>query len=140
MQHVPLEVYKENLRKLIQHPATKAQNPRIIIITPPPINEYQLEDFDNAKDTPHPSRTAHTTKIYAEAAKEVGASLNVPVADIWSAFMSTVGWQEGQALIGSRDAPNNEQFSGLFTDGKWGRSGCLQLSGTGLTKDSQDCT
>jgi lysophospholipase L1-like esterase len=135
-----LETYKENLQKLIQHPATKAQNPRIIIITPPPVNEYQLEAFDNAKDTPHPSRTAHTTKIYAEAAKEVGASLNVPVADIWSSFMSTVGWKEGQALIGSRDAPDNEQFSGLFTDGKWGMACCLHLSGIELTKDLQDCT
>lgn len=118
MQHVPLSTYKENLQKLIEHPATRAQNPHIIIITPPPINEYQLEAFDNAKDTPHPSRTAHLTKIYAEAAKEVGALLNIPVADIWTSFMSTVGWEEGQALIGSRDAPNNEQFSKLFTDGK----------------------
>ncbi|KAJ5896892.1 uncharacterized protein N7473_006291 [Penicillium subrubescens] len=117
IQHVPLETYKENLQKLIQHPATKAQNPCIIIITPPPINEYQLEAFDIAKDTPHPSRTAHTTKVYAEAAKEVGAALNVPVADIWSSFMSTVGWKEGQPLIGSRDAPDNEKFGSLFTDG-----------------------
>lgn len=90
----------------------------MIIITPPPINEYQLETFDIAKETPHPSRTAQLTKVYAEAAKEVGASLSIPVADIWSAFMSTVGWQEGQPLIGSRDAPNNDSFSKLFTDGE----------------------
>jgi hypothetical protein len=59
------------------------------------------------------------TKVYAEAAKEVGASLDIPVADIWTSFMSTVGWKEGQALVGSRDVPNNDQFSKLFTDGKW---------------------
>lgn len=118
-QHVPVEQYKANLQTIIQHPATIAQNPRIILITPPPINEYQLEDFDAEKNTPHPSRTASTAKKYALAAQEVGATLNVPVVDIWSAFMKTTGWQEGQPLIGSRNAPSNETFAGLFTDGTW---------------------
>ncbi|KAJ5132017.1 Esterase SGNH hydrolase-type subgroup [Penicillium atrosanguineum] len=116
-QHVPLEQYKENLKSIIQHPATKAQNPYIIIITPPPVNEYQLEDFDSEKDTPHPSRTAAFSKMYSEAALEVGSSLNIPVADIWTAFMETTGWKEGQPLVGSRDLPSNEQFADLFTDG-----------------------
>ncbi|EPS29415.1 hypothetical protein PDE_04364 [Penicillium oxalicum 114-2] len=117
VQHVPIEIYKENLQKIIQHPATQAHNPRLIIITPPPVNEYQLKEFDDAKDTAHPSRTAQRAKEYAEAAKEVGAALKVPVADVWGTFMSTVGWQEGQALIGSRDLPANHGFSNLFTDG-----------------------
>ncbi|KAJ5212452.1 uncharacterized protein N7498_004098, partial [Penicillium cinerascens] len=117
VQHVPLEQYKENLRSIIQHPATRAQNPYIIIITPPPINEYQLEGFDNEKNTPHPSRTAAFSKMYSEAAREVGASLKVPVADIWTAFMARAGWQEGQPLVGSRDLPNNEEFCSFFTDG-----------------------
>ncbi|KAJ5669049.1 Esterase SGNH hydrolase-type subgroup [Penicillium macrosclerotiorum] len=116
-QHVPVAVYKENLQKIIHHPLVRAQDPRIIIITPPPVNEYQLEDFDNVKETPHPSRTAESAKRYAEAAKEVGASLNVPVADVWSEFMTAAGWQEGQALVGSRDVPNSEKFASLFTDG-----------------------
>ncbi|KAJ5342258.1 Esterase SGNH hydrolase-type subgroup [Penicillium brevicompactum] len=116
-QHVPVDQYKENLKTIIQHPATVAQNPRIILISPPPVNEYQLEAFDAAKDTPHPSRMASFTKLYAAAAQEVAASLNVPVVDLWSAFMQTTSWQEGQPLIGSRDAPNNETFAGLFTDG-----------------------
>lgn len=117
-QHVPLEEYKENLKRIIQHPATQAQNPRIVLITPPPINEYQLEAFDSEKENPHPSRTASLAKSYAEAAREVAASLNVPAADIWSAFMARVGWKEGQPLVGSRDLPNNDQFCSLFTDGK----------------------
>ncbi|KAJ5855506.1 Esterase SGNH hydrolase-type subgroup, partial [Penicillium soppii] len=116
-QHVPVEKYKENLKTIIQHPATVAQNPHIIIITPPPVNEYQLEGFDASKGSAHPSRTAILAKQYAAAAKEVGAALNVPVADLWSAFTKSAGWQAGQPLIGSRDAPNNETFAGLFTDG-----------------------
>jgi len=116
------------LKSIIQHPATRAQNPYIIIITPPPVNEWQLEGFDKEKNTPHPSRTAAFTKMYSEAAREVGASLDVPVADIWSAFMATTGWQGGQPLVGSRDVPNNAQLSSLFTDGMWACSILPMLS------------
>ncbi|EKV05256.1 GDSL Lipase/Acylhydrolase family protein [Penicillium digitatum PHI26] len=116
-QHVPLDQYKENLKTIIQHPATRAQNPQLILISPPPVNEYQLEEFDAAKDTPFPSRTASFTKLYAEAACEVGASLNIPVVDLWSAFMKPTGWQEGEPLIGARDVPSNDTLASLLTDG-----------------------
>lgn len=116
-QHIPVETYKENLKKIVQHPATIAQNPRILILTPPPVNEYQLEAFDIAKDTPHPSRTVKQTKLYSEAAREVAASLGVAVVDLWTAFMTAAGWKDGEPLIGSRDAPNNEKLQSFFTDG-----------------------
>jgi lysophospholipase L1-like esterase len=112
-----VETYKENLKKIIQHPATVAQNPRILILTPPPVNEYQLEEFDIAKDTPHPSRTVKQTKLYSEAAREVAASLGIAVVDLWTAFMTAAGWKDGEPLIGSRDAPNNEKLQSFFTDG-----------------------
>ncbi|PYH96038.1 GDSL Lipase/Acylhydrolase family protein [Aspergillus ellipticus CBS 707.79] len=116
-QHVPKETYKQNLKRIIQHPLIVAQNPRIMIITPPPINEYQLAGFDAMKGNQHPTRTAAHAKEYVEAAREVGAELDVPVADVWSAFMGSVGWKEGQPLVGSRDLPNDEKFASLFTDG-----------------------
>lgn len=90
-----------------------------MLISPPPVNEHQLEFFDAAKDTPFPSRTAPLTRSYAAAVREVGASLNVPVVDLWSAFMKPTGWKEGDPLIGSRDVPGNETMAGLFTDGMW---------------------
>jgi lysophospholipase L1-like esterase len=110
-------VYKENLIRIIQHPATVAQSPHILIVTPPPINEYQLQEFDESKGNAHPTRTAKHTKQYAEAVREVGSSLGVPVVDVWSAFMAAVGWKEGEPLPGSRDLPNSDQFQRLFTDG-----------------------
>lgn len=116
-QHIPLDDYKRNLQTIIQHPATQAHNPRIILITPPPINEYQLESFDADKGLPHPSRTASHTKLYAEATRELATSLGVPVADLWTAFMVPTGWKEGQPLPGSRDLPNDERLQLLFTDG-----------------------
>ncbi|KAL4807271.1 SGNH hydrolase-type esterase domain-containing protein [Aspergillus unguis] len=116
-QHVPLDVYKRNLAWVVQHPATAAQNPRILIITPTPINQYQLQYFDEEKGEAHPTRTNQSAKEYAQAAREVAESLNVPVVDLWTAFMTAVGWKEGQPLIGSRDAPNDQKFASLFTDG-----------------------
>ncbi|RAH70583.1 SGNH/GDSL hydrolase family protein [Aspergillus aculeatinus CBS 121060] len=123
-QYVPLEQYKENLKRIIQHPATVAQNPRILIITPPPINEYQLEFFDKGKGNPHPTRTNQNAKVYAEGARDLAASLGIPVVDVWTAFMTAVGWKEGQPLVGSRELPNDEKFARLFTDG-------LHLTGEG---------
>ncbi|KAJ5591504.1 uncharacterized protein N7459_001873 [Penicillium hispanicum] len=116
-QHVPLDQYKANLKYIVQHPATRAQKPRIILLTPPPVNEYQLESFDQDKKVAHPSRTAVLAQTYAKAAREVAAELNIPVADIWTAFMTSTGWKEGEPLVGSRDLPNSEDFSSLFTDG-----------------------
>ncbi|KAE8352244.1 SGNH hydrolase-type esterase domain-containing protein [Aspergillus coremiiformis] len=116
-QHVPLHVFKENLTRIIQHPVTVAQNPHILILTPPPVNEYQLQGFDESKGNAHPSRTAEHTKKYAEAVREVGSSLGVPVVDVWSAFMSATGWKEGEPLPGSRDLPSLEKFERFFTDG-----------------------
>ncbi|KAL4913293.1 SGNH hydrolase-type esterase domain-containing protein [Aspergillus aurantiobrunneus] len=116
-QHVPLDVYKKNLAWLVQHPATIAQQPRILILTPTPVNEYQLQGFDEEKGNVHPTRTNSRTRLYAEAAREVAESLKVPAVDLWTAFMAAAGWKEGQPLIGSREAPNNEKFVSLFTDG-----------------------
>lgn len=112
-----MNVYKKNLVGIVQHPATVAQQPRILIIAPTPINEYQLQGFDEEKGNVHPTRTNRRTREYAKAAREVGDSLNVPVVDLWAAFMAAVGWKEGQPLIGSREAPNDEKFARLFTDG-----------------------
>ncbi|KAL4958511.1 SGNH hydrolase-type esterase domain-containing protein [Aspergillus filifer] len=116
-QHVPLDTYKKNLAWLIQHPATVAQKPRILLITPAPVNEYQLQQFDEEKGNVHPTRTNRVNRVYAQAMKEVGQSLGAPVVDLWTAFMNAVGWKEGEPLIGSREAPNDERFAKLFTDG-----------------------
>lgn len=116
-QSIPIDDYKKNLTAIIQHPATRAQNPRIILITPGPINQYQLEHFDASKNLRHPSRTASLAKLYAEATKDLGESLDVPVIDLWSVFMASTDWKEGQPLPGSRDLPNDERLERLLSDG-----------------------
>ncbi|KAA8650429.1 SGNH/GDSL hydrolase family protein [Aspergillus tanneri] len=116
-QHVPLDQYKENLTRIIQHPATISQNPKILILTPPPVNEHQLLVFDKEKGNSNPSRTARNTKSYADAARGVAALTGVAVADVWTAFVKVAGWKEGDPLPGSRDLPELDRFKKLFIDG-----------------------
>ncbi|KAH8751543.1 hypothetical protein BGZ57DRAFT_934407 [Hyaloscypha finlandica] len=42
-QLVPLEQYKKNLVSLVNHPALQAHGTRVILVTPPPVEERRLE-------------------------------------------------------------------------------------------------
>ncbi|KAI1913578.1 hypothetical protein LOZ53_005339 [Ophidiomyces ophidiicola] len=108
-QHVPLDKYRQYLKDILTHEAVRAQNTKLLLLTPPPVNEYKLE--------PTPARSAATTKKYADACREVGTALKVPVVDIWAAFMKEAGWTEGTPLAGSKDAPPNQALEQLLYDG-----------------------
>ncbi|PGG95991.1 hypothetical protein AJ79_09783 [Helicocarpus griseus UAMH5409] len=115
-QHVPIDLYKDCLTKILTHPAVKAHpETKLLLLTPPPVNEYQ---FDPTGPDPESfMRKASVTKLYADTCRSVGDTLNVPVADIWTAFMNAVGWEDGKPLAGSRDAPVNEKLGGILSDG-----------------------
>ena len=115
---MPLIDYKQYLEAMVQHPSVTAQNPRLILITPPPINEYKLEESDFVKGLTVPQRTAEHTKKYADACREVGKELGVAVLDIWSIMMAKAGWREGEPLAGSKKVARNEVLEGLLIDGE----------------------
>lgn len=116
-QHVPLDRYYENLKLLCCHPSVIAHDPKIILVTPPPVNEYQLAIRDALKGYTGPQRTAANTKRYADACCQVAEEFNWPVVNVWHAFMSKAGWQDGDPLIGSRDREENEALAELLLDG-----------------------
>ncbi|KAK4983844.1 hypothetical protein LTR50_006971 [Elasticomyces elasticus] len=116
-QTVPLETYKQQLIEIATNPAIKTHNPHMILITPPPIDERLCEATDAAKGINQVRRTAENTARYAEAVREVGEQLNVPVLDIWKAFMQRAGWSEGQPLPGSKDVERNAVLTELMHDG-----------------------
>ncbi|ODH49861.1 hypothetical protein GX48_03950 [Paracoccidioides brasiliensis] len=125
-QHVPLPLYKISLSQILTHPLIQNHHPetRLLLLTPPPINEYQLESAAAAETQSAPApapapviRKAETTKQYAEACRDVGRELGVPVADIWGAFMKEAGWEEGEPLAGSKRAPANVRLGELLSDG-----------------------
>jgi len=118
-QHVPLDQFKTNLKAIVNHSSIVAQKPRIILITPPPVNEYRLEESDLVKGLTDPRRTAEHTKKYADATREVGAELSVVVLDIWSLFMAKAGWKAGEPLIGSKKVARSEVLDKLLVDGQY---------------------
>jgi len=105
------------LKKIVKNAAVQAHNPRVVMITAPPVDEYQLWFADQAKGRPQPSRTAERTKSYADAAREAGNELGAAVLDIWTLFMTKAGWSQGKPLPGSRDVPQNSVLMDLLHDG-----------------------
>jgi lysophospholipase L1-like esterase len=95
-QHVPLEEFQSNLRKIATHQCIKAhQDIRIILVTPPPVDERSLVEADQTK---YPGmgaimrRTAVTTAKYAQAVRDLGDELQMPVLDIWTAMLEQAGY------------------------------------------------
>ena len=72
---------------MVRSPTSAYYSPdtRIILITPPPVNTHQW--------TISP-RVFTETKSYAEAVKEVGAEVDVPVADVWTEIWEAAGRDE----------------------------------------------
>jgi len=97
-QHIPLPEFRENVRKIVTHPAIQAHDPRIVLFTPPPIIEGM---FEKLREQVGIHRTPGITASYANAVREVGKELGVPVVDVWSAFIKRTGWKEGEPLPGT---------------------------------------
>ncbi|KAF1357667.1 lipase [Lizonia empirigonia] len=121
-QHIPLDEYTANLEKIVTHPQIVAHNPRIILIAPPPINEHLWWPRDQESGHTSVSRTAATTKEYADAVVELGAKLNLPVVNLWKGFMAKTGfqingWKFGDLLPGSLDSAQNDALVELMYDG-----------------------
>lgn len=117
-QYVPLDQYCHTLELLCRHPSVKVHDPSIILVTPPPVNEYQLSILDAPTAGSFTMRTAENTKRYADACRKVGEQNDLPVVDLWRAFMSKAGWKEGDPLAGSKDAERNGVLQSLLRDGK----------------------
>lgn len=117
-QHVPLNEFKQNLKAIVQHSKVTAQKPRLILITPPPVNEYRLEECDLLKGLTDPRRTAEHTKKYADATVEVATDLDLAVLEIWSIFMAKAGWKKGEPLVGSKKVARSKVLDNLLVDGE----------------------
>lgn len=118
-QHVPLEQYKANLKAMISSPLVKAHNPRIVLITPPPIDERMCEEADRANGINEVRRRAEVTAKYAVAVREVSEEMDLTLLDLWSIFMDRAGWKAGAPLLGSRDVEQSSEngLPSLLKDG-----------------------
>jgi lysophospholipase L1-like esterase len=116
-QTVDLEQYKKNLTDIINHPKLQAHKPQLILLTPPPVEERKTLAHDKTNGVNVQRRTASNTAKYAEAVRELGQKFNLPVLDIWAAFMKEAGWKEGEALPGSTDIEQNQTLARMLHDG-----------------------
>ncbi|KAK4264344.1 hypothetical protein QN277_025538 [Acacia crassicarpa] len=97
-QHVPIEEYKENLRKIVRHLKERSPSMLIVLITPPPICEEGRDAYarslygDNASELSE--RTNKVTGEYAKACIETAEELGVRFINLWSKMQETDGWQK----------------------------------------------
>lgn len=94
-QHLPIERYKENLNtmiSMIRSPDSPYYNPqlRIMLVTPPPVNESQWKQRCEDKGDPM-NRTAENAKRFAHAVRTLGEERDVVVADFWTRLMERGG-------------------------------------------------
>lgn len=122
-QNVPLDAFTANLHAILSHKhLTGRPDLRIILITPPPVDERMLRAADSANIPGYDGlrRTADTTAKYAEAVRQVGKDRGVQVCDVWSAMMREAGWDANSTapLPGSEAADENAVLRRFFSDGK----------------------
>ena len=102
-QHVSLADYRRNLVDMVGQirshanpadvvaapgPGGKNSRPRVVLVTPPPVSEPLLRQRNADRGKPVlVDRLNSITGLYAAAVRDVGRSLDVPVVDIFSAFL-----------------------------------------------------
>ncbi|CAK7213508.1 hypothetical protein SCUCBS95973_001817 [Sporothrix curviconia] len=133
-QHVPLDEYERSLTSILTHPNIRAHSPKIILVTPPPLNGFHLGQIHRLADpNAATSRQAKVTAQYAEAARRVAKTVpGVELVDLWTALMdhavkNTPDWGlSSGVLLGDEQDENSQQgyLSKLLTDG-------LHLTGEG---------
>lgn len=123
-QHVPIETYKENLSKIINYPHIRAHNPKILLVTPPPVDEIRLQEIDVAYGHPAAIRSSAISASYAEKAREVAReNPGVVLIDLWQAIMgeaismSPEDYQPGGPWLGSPENGKQGGLAKLLPDG-----------------------
>lgn len=121
---MPLSRFKANLKAILSHPNILAHSPRIILITTPPVDEYQLKDDYRPDGKIDKGRCAENAQAYAQACREVGEELikegaDLAICDLWSAMMEFAEWKGEYKLPGSLHAEQNSHFSQMLHDGMY---------------------
>lgn len=117
------------MKTLLTHPLIRIHRPKILLVTPPPVDERQCEIKDAGNGLPL-SRIAKVTAMYASVVREIGAELpqDIVVVDMWKAIMEEALKitcnDTKDVLLGSKDIAQSDALVNLLPDG-------LHLSSTG---------
>ncbi|KAG8165925.1 hypothetical protein KVR01_004477 [Diaporthe batatas] len=120
-QHVPLEQYKANLARLASHPRVAAHGCKVLLVTPPPLDEIRRTEVDVAQHG-RATREQARSAAYSAAAREVAAELGVVCVDLAKALMdhavaNTPGWDASQPPLGSAAGGRRGHLEKLLPDG-----------------------
>lgn len=75
-QYCPLDEYRANLLKIVTHPHVVAHAPTILLVTPPPLDETRIHQFDVVENgLTELTRNAANSAAYSEAARSVAAEV-----------------------------------------------------------------
>ncbi|KAJ3499116.1 hypothetical protein NLG97_g594 [Lecanicillium saksenae] len=80
--------YKKNLVQILTHPALEAHKPRLLVVTPPPIEERRLDHRVKSQGYSKLNRSNVVTKQYADTSRQVAKEMGVACVDLWTAFMA----------------------------------------------------
>jgi lysophospholipase L1-like esterase len=123
-QHVPQEVFEANLLAIINDPSVQAHKPRIVLVTPPPIDEDMCQSNELAsKGIQHPRHLAAVTYQYSEVVCRIAkADQSIALANVWSAFAIEAGEDGTGPLLGTSvrqggSSESNARLSSLLRDG-----------------------
>ncbi|KAI2472060.1 SGNH hydrolase [Annulohypoxylon bovei var. microspora] len=87
-QGVPIDQYKENLIKIITHDHIKAHNPKILLVTPPPIDEIRVTEIDLAMGHAQATRQAAVSAAFSETVRKVAEEIpGVVLVDLQKAIL-----------------------------------------------------
>ncbi|KAK1781568.1 SGNH hydrolase-type esterase domain-containing protein [Copromyces sp. CBS 386.78] len=115
-QHVPLDKYKQNLVSIITHPNIAAHNPKIFLVTPPPLDELKRSEVDLGV------RKHCVSASYSEAVRQVAAENSVGLIDLWKALMylaisKTPGFDSSKGNLGDPETGERGHLESLLPDG-----------------------
>ncbi|CAK1365053.1 Isoamyl acetate-hydrolyzing esterase 1 [Cercospora beticola] len=121
-QHIPLDEYVENTKAILAHPDVRGhEGVRIILITPPPVDERKGLAADQAGKPNNGDvirRKAVVTRDYARAIVQLGQESNVQVLDLWSTMITRAGGAvEDPIPTGAMEMPQNEILQSYLHDG-----------------------
>ncbi|KAJ9161145.1 GDSL Lipase/Acylhydrolase family protein [Coniochaeta hoffmannii] len=88
-QHVPLDEFRRNLAGIITHPTILSHRPKILLVTPPPLDEIRITTLDLALGHPSATRRAKVSASYSQAVREIAAEHEdtVTLIDLWKGVM-----------------------------------------------------
>lgn len=122
-QHVPIDKYRQFLQEIITHENIVAHKPKILLVTPPPLDEIRTTELDRAQGHASSQRQADVSAAYSEVAREVArANEGVVLIDLWKGIMEraiamTPGFDPSGPRLGTPKSGQRGGLEQLLPDG-----------------------